>query len=328
MQASAWYNSNVNYKSEVVELAKEVYKIPYTVDNIRFRALVSLKVGNVGPKKQVYVYQVVGWVAVTILTAAIIFWSPMRYSLLWAIPFGISMFGLGLIGLRTQKNGLPGYRWIKPTFNYIVSKGDRTYSHLNEKNGGVRLVKTNKGKVSVVFSSDLQKLRGMTDLDAISGEATIGFQNGDVGVMYRVSGYTSLVILDQEMNQVIDTIAKWNNSLDPTTSWTLITDHSNQRVINQQRSLLELQNKWRKRGKVPKPIADLMMSRYNELKAVKMRYKSSQQYLLLRSSSLEILDKEMQQLEASTRQGMLKSLEILSSDDAAMVMKDVMQGED
>jgi len=327
LPAFAWYNSNVNYKSEVENLAKETYKIPYTVDNIRLRALVSLKVGNVGPKKQVYVYQVVGWVLVLILAAALIFWSPIKYALFWGVPLAASVFGLGLVALRTQKNGLPGYKWIKPTFNYIVSKNDRSFDTVDDKNGGVKRVRDRKGKVTIVFSSDLQKLRSSTELDAISGDYMISFQNGDVGAMFRVSGYTSLVILDQEMNQVIDTIAKWNNSLDPTSSWTLITDHSNQRVINQQASLRKLKQEWQNRGKIPVPVAQLLAARYNELKAVKLRYKSSQQYLMLRSSSMEILDKEIQQLNASTRQGMLKSLEILSSDDAVRVMKDVMQGE-
>lgn len=309
-------------------LAKETYKIPYTVDNIRLRALVSLKVGNVGPKKQVYIYQVVGWLAVTVATAALIYMTPIKYSILWAIPLVIAMFGLGFVGLKTQKNGLPGYRWIKPTFDYLVSKNDRTFVPVNEKNGGVKLVRNNRGKVSVTFSPKLQKLRDLTDLDGLSGDTMISFQNGDVGTMFRVSGYTSLVILDQEMNQVIDIIAKWNSSLDPTTSWSLITDHSNQRVVNQQLALMKLRDEWKAKGKIPVPIANLLSARYNELKAVRLRYKSSQQYLLLRTSSMEILDKELQQLAASTRQGMLKSLEVLSSDDAYDVLKGIMQGEE
>lgn len=308
-------------------MAKEVYKIPYTVDNIRMRALVSLKVGNVGPKKQVYIYQVVGWLAVVVATSSLIYMTPIKYALLWAIPLSLAMFGLGYIAFQTQKNGLPGYRWIKPTFNYLVSKNDRGYQSVNDKNGGVKLVKNKRGKVSVTFSPALQKLRGITDIDAISGDFMIGFQNGDVGAVFRVSGYTSLVILDQEMNQVIDAIEKWNSSLDPSTSWTLITDHSNQRVVNQQKALLKLRSEWKERGQIPVPIAQLLTARYNELKAVNLRYKSSQQYLVIRSGSMEILDKELQQITASTRQGMLKSLELMNSDDALGVLKNVMQGE-
>lgn len=309
-------------------MAKETYKIPYTVDNIRLRALVSLKVGNVGPKKQVYVYQVVGWIAATMIAAGLLFFSPIKYALFWGLPIAVAIFGLGLMAFRTQGNGLPGYSWIKPTFTYIVSKNDRTFMPVTSKNFGVKRVKNKRGKVSVDFSPELQKLRDMIDIDAISGDGQIGFQNGDVGVLFRVSGYTSLVILDDEMNKVIDTIDKWNNSLDSTTSWTLITDHSNQRVVNQQASLKRLRDEWAAAGGLPRPVAELISARYKELNAVHKRYKSSQQYLLLRSSSNDILDKELQQLGASTMQGMLKSVEPLEADDAISVIKGIMQGDD
>lgn len=313
-------------KKENLALAKETYKIPYTIDNIRLRALVSLKVGTVGLKKQVFIYQVIGWMAVTVLMAVILFFSPVKFAPLWGVPIAFALFGLGLIAFKTQGNGLPGYRWIKPTFNYMVSKSDRHFEPVTGKNSGVKRVKNSRGKVSVTFSPELQKLRDITDLDAISGDSMISFQNGDVGVMFRVSGFTSLVILDQEMDQVIDTIAKWNNSLDTTTSWILITDHSNQRVINQQTALKKLRDEWKAVGEIPAPIEALIMARYKELKAVHQRYKSSQQYLLLRSSSMEVLDKELQQFTASTRQGMLKSAELLSSDDATKVMRTVLHG--
>lgn len=307
-------------------MAKPVYKIPYSVDNIRFRALVSLKIGNFGPKRQVYIYQVVGWLVVMMVTAGLIYMTPMKYALLWAVPFGGAMFGLGWIGLQTQKNGLPGYRWVKPTFEYMVSKGDRQYEHFNQPNGGVTRARNKKGKIVIKFSDELDKMRGITDLDAVSGENIVSFQNGDVGAIFRVSGYTSLVIMDNEMDQIVDTIARWNGNLDPESSWTLITDRSNQRVKNQMASIRQTVKEWKSVGAVPKPIGDLLKARYNDLKAVHLRHKSSQQYLLLRSSSVNKLDKELQQLSAVTKQGMLKSVEQLEGEEMNTVFRNVLKG--
>lgn len=306
-------------------MAKEVYKIPYTVDNIRLRALVSLKVGNFGPKNQVFVYQIVGWLGITLATAALIYMTPIKYSLIWGVPIFLAAFFLGYIALKTQPNGLPGYRWMKPTFNYMLSKNDRYFEHV--PNTGVKMVRNRKRKIETQFAPALQKMRSITDVDAISGEDFIGFQNGDVGAMFRVSGFTSLVILDQEMDQVIEAIEKWFNSLDPATSWVLITDHSNQRVINQQEHIRELAQQWKNQpGPTPEPIALLLKNRYRELSLVSKRYKSSQQYLMLRTDGVDTLDKEIAQLQSSSRAGMLKSVEMMSGDDALKVMHNVMYG--
>jgi hypothetical protein len=307
-------------------LAKAVYKIPYSIDNIRFRALVSLKIGNFGPKRQVYIYQVVGWLVVTMITAGLIYMTSMKYALIWAVPFSGAMFGLGWLGLQTQKNGLPGYRWIKPTFEYMVNKGDRYYDAVDQTNGGVKRVRGKKNKIIIRFSDELQHLRSLTELDAISGESVVSFQNGDVGAMFRVSGYTSLVIMDNEMDQIVDAIARWNGNLDPESSWELVTDRSSQRVKNQKDSIRATAQEWTNVGAVPKPISQLLKARFDDLSAVHQRHKSSQQYLLLRSASMDKLDKELQQLNAVTKQGMLKSLELLEGDELISVFNSVMKG--
>lgn len=308
-------------------MAKEVYKIPYTVDNIRFRALVSFKAGNIGPKNQIYIYQIIGWLVIFVAVGVVGWYTPIRFSPMWIVPIALCGFILGFLGLKTQKNGLPGYRWIKPTFNYMIAKSDRKFTHLDARNGGVSLMKDKKGTVSIRFSPELQKLRAISDIEAISGEGVISYDNGDYGVIHRVSGFTSLVIMDYEMRQVIDSINKWFNSLDPTSSLTIITDHSNQRVVNQQNSLKELAGAWNERGDTPTPIAELIRSRYKELSAVRRRFKSSQQYLMVRSSSLDILDKELQQLQSSARQGMVKTVEPLTDKDTIIVLRDIMYGE-
>lgn len=308
-------------------MAKEVYKIPYTIDNVKFRALVSLKIGSFGLKKQVYIYQVIGWLFVFMITAAFLFMSPIKYAKIWSVPIGLATFWLGVMSLKTQPNGLPGYAWIRPTLNYLVAKGDRRFVKIPSATNGIELSKNKKNKISINFSSKLKKIRSLTEFDAISGGQIFGYQNGDVGILYRVSGFTSLVILDQELDLVIDATNRWYSSLDQNTSITLVTDYSNQRVNQQQAHLLRLQKFWNDKGSIPKPIAKLLKREYDELRSVHKRYKSSQQYLILRANSIDVLDKEVQQLNVAVQQNVLKSIEPVDTDNALPILRNVMYGD-
>lgn len=301
-------------------MAKNVYKIPYTIDDIRMRAPVSLQVNGVGPKRQVLIYQVVGWIAGAALIGGFIFLTPLKYSWFWSVVFAISVLLLTGISVSTQRNGLAGLFWIKPTINYFINRSDRIMSR------GKYVVKKNS-KGHIVFSEDLKAVRTLTDFDAINHESIFSFQNGDYGMLFRVSGYTSLVILDQEMDQLIDIINKWMNSWDPTTSVDILTEQANQRVVNQKRNLIQLNQSWEKLSTNTTAIQQLIHKRLDNMDVVHRRYKSSQQYILIRTSRIDLLDKEVQQLIASMRQGMLKNLEPLTVKETIVVLRQIMYGE-
>ena len=213
----------------------------------------------------------------------------------------------------------------------MLARGDRQFAISNtEKPVRMIKVKGRGGKLTtdVRFSNELLKFRSVSDIDAISGDNIIGFMNGDVGFMYRVSGYTSLAIVDEEMAQVIDNIAKWNNALQYGSGWSLITTYSNQRIVNQDAHLRQVANEWNERGGAPKAIRELIKTHHRDLKVVHTRHKSSQQYLLIRATSIDTLMLEVKQLEDSVRIGMLKSIEMMTGDEALQIIRRVQYGEE
>lgn len=128
----------------------------------------------------------------------------------------------------------------------------------------------------------------MVGIREVDSSGLIEYANGDVGQMYLVVGTASVLLFDQDRDDIIDRNDAFWRKVSTDAEWNFITVREPQRVDSQIVHTQELMNQLEPRDP---ELMDLLDERYEILaNYVGHRFRSMHQYLLLRARNFELLE--------------------------------------
>lgn len=274
---------------------KDIYKIPYTLKVSKLDMPISLRVGMVGPKKPVpFKVLLTLFVTVILWFTIVYFMFKSEFGLLSIITFTIAYIILSILALKKQPNGLMGYRWFKPTFEYIVRRKDR-------------FIQT-RGTAS---DREVLKLQWSIPVEAIEEKSgLIHYTNGDVGVVLDVIGNGSRALFTQEKEEIIMAFDRVLRQLDLNVSLTIESKQSRQDCSEQIANLEEL------RRKNTSPTIDGIISEKLDIleNEIQTKFKSTHQYIHLRAPDEDRLNTTLQLLKQQKNQGLFRYMAAMNGE--------------
>lgn len=274
---------------------KDIYKIPYTLKVSKLDMPISLRVGMVGPKKPVpFKVLLTLFVTVILWFTIVYFMFKSEFGLLSIITFTIAYIILSILALKKQPNGLMGYRWFKPTFEYIVRRKDR-------------FIQT-RGTAS---DREVLKLQWSIPVEAIEEKSGLThYTNGDVGVVLDVIGNGSRALFTQEKEEIIMAFDRVLRQLDLNVSLTIESKQSKQDCSEQIANLEEL------RRKNTSPTIDGIISEKLDIleNEIQTKFKSTHQYIHLRAPDEDRLNTTLQLLKQQKNQGLFRYMAAMNGE--------------
>ena len=274
---------------------KDIYKIPYTLKVSKLDMPISLRVGMVGPKKPVP-FKVLLILSVTVILwfTIVYFMFKSEFGLLSIITFTIAYIMFSILALKKQPNGLLGYRWFKPTFEYIFRRKDR-------------FIQT-RGTAS---DREVLKLQWSIPVEAIEEKSGLThYTNGDVGVVLDVIGNGSRALFTQEKEEIIMAFDRVLRQLDLNVSLTIESKQSRQDCSEQIANLEEL------RRKNTSPTIDGIISEKLDIleNEIQTKFKSTHQYIHLRAPDEDRLNTTLQLLKQQKNQGLFRYMAAMNGE--------------
>lgn len=165
---------------------------------------------------------------------------------------------------------------------------------------------------TVTSPATFYSLVGIRQVDS---SGLIEYANGDVGQMYLVVGTASVLLFDQDRDDIIDRNDSFWRKVNTESEWTFMTVREPQRVDSQVVHTQELMDRLEPRDP---GLMDLLDERYEILaNYVGHRFRSMHQYLLIRSRKFELLEESNATLmkETADSDRMFKSVTPLNDQE-------------
>lgn len=269
-------------------MAREIYKLPYSIDVSALDTPISLKRGELGFKKPVSMKSI--GVAIIGFVAWIYGFNKFLnsdFGVLNFIAVSIGYWWLIIMAAKPQDNGLMGFQWFIPTILYWLDHKNR-FIHTGNTAG----------------DDDVAVLQFEIPVDSIDEQnGLLRFTDGSYGIIVSVVGYGSKSLFDQDRNMVIDAFSYYLRDVQEGTTVMLDTKQENQHLEPQ----MEYLKARRESGELTPEIDQIAASRLRlERDGISKSFHTTTQYLYLRADDPDKLTAEIEWLETQSAAGMLQ----------------------
>lgn len=274
---------------------KDSYGIPMKLDVNFLNSPLSLRFGNLGPKKPVEI----GTILTVLLLGFFLFMTASKmasnsFGLTWTAMYVIGVIMLSLTCFKRDKTRLRGYRMFIPVISYWVDHKKR-------------FVNT-RGSAG---EDDIMKLEAMIPLesyDAIDGTGIINYVDDTVGIWVEIIGNGQKAAFVEDRDQ---TIKAYDNYLAAINNKTSLTFDEKQSMQDVSQQILYLDTQ---RELINDPVVDAIASRKRDFlnNTVKLRFKTTHHYMSIRTASMELLREEIQLLKQQESKGLFRETHIIT----------------
>lgn len=275
--------------------ARDMYKLPFSIDVTVLDSPISFRKGEMGPKKPITIRSI----GVAVLGGGI--WAfffnktmSSDFGLFNFIGFSLGYWSLVGMAARLQDNGQMGYKWFWPTIKYWMNYKERS-------------IKTGPK----AEDNDLQTLNYEIPIDTVEADnGIIHFTDGSSGVVLSVVGFGSQALFIDERNMVINSFSKYLRDLKEGTTFLVDTKQSSENVDDQIKYLQGL------RDDGLSPQLEQIASERQRIfeKVIAKNFHTITQNIFLRAENETILAEEIKWLDIQTRQRMLRDSVLLTND--------------
>lgn len=278
--------------------AKSSYKIPVSLARSPLDHEFPVIAGRMISIKALlfYLVAILGIVAVMMSPLKQGSWWALALLLIWMVVF---VFFLGQLlptrELRVQQ--------VPAIVNYLPKKSRRVITRSSEK---------------------ASAFNGIAGIKKVMEDGTIEWLDGGVGQAYRVVGSASVLLFDEDRNEMLSRVDTFWRTVDEKAEWIWVTTKEPQRV-ERQLAHLERQNVALKRKGLEDPeLFDLLEEKYSILKNnVGREYASIHQYLIIKARGPEVLRQADATLrnEVYTSTLMIKEATSLDQEETLLLMR-------
>lgn len=228
----------------------------------------------------------------------ILFRSPLVHGgILTIICWTIGYFGLVVLLCSSTKTKQIGFDWILPSIYYMIGVKRNVMTH-SINNVGPAL--------------DIIGIKGITN------DNYVVFSNNEIGEVFEIVGYASILMFQSDLNAVIDATDTFGRNITQGINLTYDTQQAPQRVDLQLTSMRQQYAKLKKhypKG-VPTGLKQIMNLNYQVLDSyVGQQFKSTHQYLVVRGPSRDLLDAFDQWLNSQLSGNYLRSVRRLEDEE-------------
>ncbi len=337
-------------------MAKDVYKIPDTLDKSMGDMQISLQSADGVGVKPMPIKIILMWVCSAILWFLCVAKTFIGSGGIAAIViFTALWFGMTALLLARDKTGVPQAALVVSMLNYLpksmryaitrnnapakdfyqiagiedidgekglITFSDGTYGYMYRVVGtGSVLITRNNAP-----AKDFYQIAGIEDIDGEKGLIT--FSDGTYGYMYRVVGTGSVLLFDEDRKAILDRVDSFYRKMKPEYEMIFITSKEAQKVYRQVAAMKRRYDSLAPDDDELRALAD---TEYRVLKNyVGGSFRSIHQYLILKADNAEalIVAKNMLQSEVENSTMMFKQCTALFGDDIYEVLRTIYKGKE
>lgn len=283
---------------------RKQYKIPFTIDTGPMDIEMNLTPSNsnVTVSKRpitlkLFMFAVLG----VLIYFAVTFQTPIKSGSIISIIFWtLAYFGFLLMCLSPTKTKQLGYSWIKPSLEFLLK------------------INRHVGTKSKDFAAPVAALY---DVRTIHEDGKITFYNGDVGRIYGIVGYGSVLMFSSDRDNVLEDTNTFYRNLPTGVTLIFDTRQSPQKVDAQLANLKEQASKVQVKSK---GLRDLQKEEFYVMKNyVGREFKSTHQIMIARAADDEHLDGFEEHLSGSSGNAFLRSAELFEQEDVKDYIKEL-----
>lgn len=290
-------------------MAKDVYKIPDTLDKSMGDMQISLQSADGVGVKPMPIKIILMWVCSAILWFLCVAKTFIGSGGIAAIViFTALWFGMTALLLARDKTGVPQAALVVSMLNYLPKS--------------MRYVITRNNAPA----KDFYQIAGIEDIDGEKGLIT--FSDGTYGYMYRVVGTGSVLLFDEDRKAILDRVDSFYRKMKPEYEMIFITSKEAQKVYRQVAAMKRRYDNLAPDDDELRALAD---TEYRVLKNyVGGSFRSIHQYLILKADNAEalIVAKNMLQSEVENSTMMFKQCTALFGDDIYEVLRTIYKGKE
>lgn len=283
---------------------KKKYKLPFTLDTSQLDIELDLSPqnSNLSFSKRPITVKLFLFIAISIvLWMMLTFQTGIRHgSIVSILLWSVSYFWLVFMILSPTKTQMLGYSWVKPSLQYFFGVN----RHVNTKG---------------IDASE--PLEALMDVKSVSGDGLIEFYDGDVGLIYGIVGFGSVLMFDSDRDIVIDDTSKFNRNLPLGVKLIYDTRQAPQKIEAQK---AHLRNQARNLQSKSKGLKELQRKEMYFMKNyVGKAFKSTHQIMVVRALDEEHLASFKEHLNTFAGGSFLRSVEVYEQEDVLLYLKDL-----
>lgn len=290
-------------------MAKDVYKIPDTLDKSMGDMQISLQSADGVGVKPMPIKIILMWVCSAILWFLCVAKTFIGSGGIAAIViFTALWFGMTALLLARDKTGVPQAALVVSMLNYLPKSMRYAITRNNAP------------------AKDFYQIAGIEDIDGEKGLIT--FSDGTYGYMYRVVGTGSVLLFDEDRKAILDRVDSFYRKMKPEYEMIFITSKEAQKVCRQVAAMKRRYDNLAPDDDELRALAD---TEYRVLKNyVGGSFRSIHQYLILKADNAEalIVAKNMLQSEVENSTMMFKQCTALFGDDIYEVLRTIYKGKE
>lgn len=290
-------------------MAKDVYKIPDTLDKSMGDMQISLQSADGVGVKPMPIKIILMWVCSAILWFLCVAKTFIGSGGIAAIViFTALWFGMTALLLARDKTGVPQAALVVSMLNYLPKSMRYAITRNNAP------------------AKDFYQIAGIEDIDGEKGLIT--FSDGTYGYMYRVVGTGSVLLFDEDRKAILDRVDSFYRKMKPEYEMIFITSKEAQKVYRQVAAMKRRYDNLAPDDDELRALAD---TEYRVLKNyVGGSFRSIHQYLILKADNAEalIVAKNMLQSEVENSTMMFKQCTALFGDDIYEVLRTIYKGKE
>lgn len=290
-------------------MAKDVYKIPDTLDKSMGDMQISLQSADGVGVKPMPIKIILMWVCSAILWFLCVAKTFIGSGGIAAIViFTALWFGMTALLLARDKTGVPQAALVVSMLNYLPKSMRYAITRNNAP------------------AKDFYQIAGIEDIDGEKGLIT--FSDGTYGYMYRVVGTGSVLLFDEDRKAILDRVDSFYRKMKSEYEMIFITSKEAQKVYRQVAAMKRRYDSLAPDDDELRALAD---TEYRVLKNyVGGSFRSIHQYLILKADNAEalIVAKNMLQSEVENSTMMFKQCTALFGDDIYEVLRTIYKGKE
>lgn len=291
-------------------MAKRVYKIPDTLAKKWADTPIVLSTRNGTSLKPLPIKIVGGFVGLILLEVWLLFSAQfMAPSPLWLkLLLGVLVFVLGSLLLWPDYTGNSRYTLLPALIDFM---------QVNNRKQFVRRVQP---------ANNFMHVSGIKQIVADKG--LIEFVDGSYGFAYRVVGNASVLLFDEDRDEILDRTDNFYRKMKPDYQLIYITAKEPQHVTQQLNALANRRKNLDVKSKDLKAVANMQYRTLHDV--VGMSFRSIHQYLIIKGTNPETLmiGKNMLMSECGNSSLMFREAEALYGKDLDKMLGSIYKGKE
>lgn len=279
-------------------MAKQVYKVPTSLDMSYLDIEVALQDDSGAGLRPIPIKSIMLWCGSMMFLLVVLLHSYIKEAgPVWMVLFSLLwLFGTYFYG-KADESGRIGVSLVPVLLRYLPKSARQLKTRTSDN------------------AFDFMYLTGLSE-KGIDKRNTIYWNDGTVGVGFRIVGTASILLFDEDRNAILDRVGNFYVKLDPEVQVIFDTTKEAQKVENQL-EFTKLQFAHREVKDVP-GLNKLYRERYDVLHDyVGERFPSIHQYMFIKAKNYEALERFMAMFyqETTSSSRMFKKTVLMRADD-------------